>query len=196
MLVSDASTSPKKRTSLPAGIRNCDGVPQLCDVNSDKCFPKICHGSSSCDEDRLGPPEQPPEAQCRGATSPAEADIRSYNQADLLTKEVAKVDLDKGTAGITDAYDATAFPDNSETVAHSGRPYYHDVNTVLLAFGSCWPHETFYVVEHLLGPELLRHFRLLGSACGRIDPAACQFGDLDSGGVNAAAQLRVPARFR
>lgn len=28
-------------------------------VDSDTCFPIICHGSSSCDEDRLGPPEQP-----------------------------------------------------------------------------------------------------------------------------------------
>lgn len=45
--------------SLPAGIGNRDGVPQLRDIDSDKCFPIICHGSSSCDEDRLGPSEQP-----------------------------------------------------------------------------------------------------------------------------------------
>ncbi|MCA0022881.1 MULTISPECIES: hypothetical protein, partial [unclassified Mesorhizobium] len=51
--------------SLPAGFRNRDGVPQLSDIDSDKCFPIICHGSSSCDEDRLGPPEQPSDAQCR-----------------------------------------------------------------------------------------------------------------------------------
>lgn len=55
------------RLSLPAGIRNCDGVPQLCNIDSDKCFPIICHGSSSCDEDRLGPPEQPSDAQCRAS---------------------------------------------------------------------------------------------------------------------------------
>jgi hypothetical protein len=53
--------------SLPAGIRNRDGVPQLRDIDSDKCFPIICHGSSSCDEDRLGPPEQPWDVQCRAS---------------------------------------------------------------------------------------------------------------------------------
>lgn len=51
--------------SLPAGIRNRDGVLRLCDIDSDKRFPIICHGSSSCGEDRIGPPEQPSDAQCK-----------------------------------------------------------------------------------------------------------------------------------
>jgi hypothetical protein len=53
--------------SLPASVRNRDGVPQLRDIDSDKCFPTICHGSSSCDEVRLGPTEQPSDAQCRAS---------------------------------------------------------------------------------------------------------------------------------
>jgi hypothetical protein len=60
MLDAAALTSPKKRTShfsVPPGIRNCDGVPQLRDIDSDKRFSIIRHGSSSCDEDRLGQSE-------------------------------------------------------------------------------------------------------------------------------------------
>ncbi|MGO6944756.1 hypothetical protein, partial [Rhizobium johnstonii] len=34
---------------------------------SDKSFSIICHGSSSCDEDRLGLSEQPSENQCRAS---------------------------------------------------------------------------------------------------------------------------------
>jgi len=52
---------------LPAGVRNRNGVPQLCDIDSDKCFLMICHGSSSCGEDRLGSPEQPSDAQSRAS---------------------------------------------------------------------------------------------------------------------------------
>ncbi|UVK48068.1 hypothetical protein BPNPMPFG_007694 (plasmid) [Mesorhizobium sp. AR07] len=43
--------------SFPAGVRNRHGIPLLRNIDSDKCFPIICHGSSSCDADRLGPPE-------------------------------------------------------------------------------------------------------------------------------------------
>jgi hypothetical protein len=53
--------------SLPACLRNRNGISQLGDIDSDKCFPIIRHGSSSCDEDRLGPPEQPSDAQCRAS---------------------------------------------------------------------------------------------------------------------------------
>ena len=56
--------------SLPAGIRNRDGVPQLRDIDSDKCFSIILHGSSSCGEDRLGQSEQPSDAQCRASHLP------------------------------------------------------------------------------------------------------------------------------
>jgi hypothetical protein len=53
--------------SFPACVRNRDGISQLRHIDSDKRFPLICHGSSSCDEDRLGPPEQPSDAQCRAS---------------------------------------------------------------------------------------------------------------------------------
>lgn len=56
-LIRGVELAEEANFSLPPGIRNRDGVPQLCDIDSDKCFPIICHGSSSCDEDRLGPPE-------------------------------------------------------------------------------------------------------------------------------------------
>jgi hypothetical protein len=49
------------------GVRNRDGVPQLRDIESDKGFPIIRHGSSSCDEDRLGQSEQPSDAQSRAS---------------------------------------------------------------------------------------------------------------------------------
>ena len=41
--------------------------PQLRDINSDKGFSIVRHGSSSCDEDRLGQSEQPSDAQCRAS---------------------------------------------------------------------------------------------------------------------------------
>ncbi len=52
---------------VPACLCNREGISQLGHIDSDKCFPIICHGSSSCDEDRLGPPEQPSDAQCRAS---------------------------------------------------------------------------------------------------------------------------------
>src|ERR1700685_2989805 len=45
--------------SFPAGVRNCNRVPQRRHIDSDQAFPIICHGSSSCDEDRLDSSEQP-----------------------------------------------------------------------------------------------------------------------------------------
>ncbi|MGY4183135.1 transposase [Bradyrhizobium sp. USDA 4518] len=67
--------------SFPACFRNRDGVFQLCDVDSDKCFPIVCHGSSSCDEDRLGTcPSNPRTRSVGRATSPGEADIRPYRR--------------------------------------------------------------------------------------------------------------------
>ncbi|MCW2113937.1 hypothetical protein M2210_005871 [Bradyrhizobium elkanii] len=58
MAVADASTSPMKRTSPSRPVSAIAmGVFQLRDVDSDKCFPIICHGSSCRDEGRLGTPE-------------------------------------------------------------------------------------------------------------------------------------------
>lgn len=53
--------------SLSARVRNRDGVPQLGGIDTGKCFPISCHGSSCCDEDRPGPPEQHSHAQCRAS---------------------------------------------------------------------------------------------------------------------------------
>ena len=64
--------------SVPARVRNCNGVPQLRDIDSDKGFSIVRHGSSSCDEDRLGQSEQPSDAQCRASHLTLRADIRSY----------------------------------------------------------------------------------------------------------------------
>lgn len=47
----------KANLSFSACFRDRDSVFQLRDVDSDKCFPIICRGSSSCDEDQLGTPE-------------------------------------------------------------------------------------------------------------------------------------------
>ena len=40
--------------SVPARFGNSKRILQLGDIDSDKSFSIICHGSSSCDEDRLG----------------------------------------------------------------------------------------------------------------------------------------------
>ncbi len=53
--------------SVPARFGNSNRILQLGDIDSDKSFSIICHGSSSCDEDRLGPSEQPSEDQCRAS---------------------------------------------------------------------------------------------------------------------------------
>ncbi len=44
--------------SVPARFDNSNRILRLGDIDSDKSFSIICHGSSSCDEDRLGPSEQ------------------------------------------------------------------------------------------------------------------------------------------
>lgn len=45
--------------------RNC--VPRLCHIDADENFCRMLHGSSSCDEDRLGLSEQPSPPQCRAS---------------------------------------------------------------------------------------------------------------------------------
>ncbi|MGY3034032.1 hypothetical protein ACVIIV_003202 [Bradyrhizobium sp. USDA 4354] len=62
-----------------ARFRDRIGVFQLCDVNSNKYFPIICLGSSSCDENRLGTPSNPRTRSVGRAISPEGADIRSYD---------------------------------------------------------------------------------------------------------------------
>ena len=59
--------SEEANFSLTARIGNRDGVSQFGNIDSDKCFSIICHGSSSCDEDRLSPSEQPSNVQCRAS---------------------------------------------------------------------------------------------------------------------------------
>jgi hypothetical protein len=56
------------------------GVPRLRDIDPDKNFATMLHGSSSCGEDRLGHSEQPSKAQCR-ASHLGSADIRSHDAA-------------------------------------------------------------------------------------------------------------------
>jgi hypothetical protein len=51
--------------TTPLTISNRDGIAHLRNIDPYKPFGIIRHGSSSCDEDRLGPPEQPSDAQCR-----------------------------------------------------------------------------------------------------------------------------------
>lgn len=80
MLVADASPSPKKRTSPPDPaiaflLRNID---------SDKCFSKVCHSSSSFDEDRLGPSEQSSDAQWSSRLT----DRGGHADSDLLCDKV------------------------------------------------------------------------------------------------------------
>jgi hypothetical protein len=53
--------------SVPASFSNSNRILQLGDIDSNKSFSIICHGSSSCDEDRLGLSEQPSEDQCRAS---------------------------------------------------------------------------------------------------------------------------------
>ncbi len=59
--------TPKADLSLPAGFSDSDRVLQFGDIDSYESFSIICHGSSSCDEDRLGLSEQPSEDQCRAS---------------------------------------------------------------------------------------------------------------------------------
>ncbi|ESX11681.1 hypothetical protein X767_31415 [Mesorhizobium sp. LSJC264A00] len=40
-LIRGVDLADEANFSLPAGIRNRDGVPKLCDIDSDKCFPII-----------------------------------------------------------------------------------------------------------------------------------------------------------
>lgn len=51
--------------SVPPRFSNSNRILQLGDIDFDKSFSTICHGSSSCDEDRLGLSEQPSEDQCK-----------------------------------------------------------------------------------------------------------------------------------
>jgi hypothetical protein len=48
-------------------IRDSHGVTRLRNIDPDKNFCRMFHGSSSCDEDRLGPPEQPSLEQSRAS---------------------------------------------------------------------------------------------------------------------------------
>jgi hypothetical protein len=59
--------TPKANLSLPAGFSDSNRILQFGDVDSNKSFSIISHGSSSCDEDRLGLSEQPSEDQCRAS---------------------------------------------------------------------------------------------------------------------------------
>lgn len=53
--------------SVPTKFGDSNRVLQLGDIDSDESFPIICPGSSSCDEERLGPSEQPSDDQCRAS---------------------------------------------------------------------------------------------------------------------------------
>lgn len=45
-------------------ISNCEGVARLGNINPSEKLCRMIRGSSSCDEDRLGVPEQPSDVQC------------------------------------------------------------------------------------------------------------------------------------
>lgn len=53
--------------SVPARFSNRNRILQLGNIDSDKSFSLIWHGSSSCREDRLGLSEQPSEDQRRAS---------------------------------------------------------------------------------------------------------------------------------
>jgi hypothetical protein len=53
--------------SVSSRFGNSNRILQFGNIDSDKSFSIICHGSSSCDEDRLGLSEQPSEDQCRAS---------------------------------------------------------------------------------------------------------------------------------
>lgn len=79
MLVSDASTSPPKANlTIPASFGNSNRVLQLGNIDSDKSLFIVCHGSSSCDEDRSARPSNPRKTSVGRTTSGAKTDIRSY----------------------------------------------------------------------------------------------------------------------
>lgn len=67
VLIRGIDLADEANRSLPAGFRDRDGVTQLDDMDSDKCFSRNWHGSSSCSEERLGPSEQPSDAKCRAS---------------------------------------------------------------------------------------------------------------------------------
>ena len=56
-----------KETNLVTAftVRNCNGIARLGNVDSNKNLAILLHGSSSCDEDRFGPSEQPSPEQRR-----------------------------------------------------------------------------------------------------------------------------------
>jgi hypothetical protein len=64
-----AAVAVAKKAHLAAAltIRNRDGIAYLRDIDSHENIGNIPHGSSSCDEDRLGLPEQPSDRQCRAS---------------------------------------------------------------------------------------------------------------------------------
>src|SRR5215217_5062788 len=53
--------------TAPFAISNCNGIARFGDIDSDENFRRLSHGSSSCGEDRLGPPEYPSDAQSRAS---------------------------------------------------------------------------------------------------------------------------------
>lgn len=57
--------TPEAALSLPAGFSDSNSILQFGDIDSNKSFFILYHGSSSCDEDRLGLSEQPSDDQCR-----------------------------------------------------------------------------------------------------------------------------------
>jgi hypothetical protein len=71
----------KAHFAAPPTVSNRDGIARLRYIDPYENFAIIHHGSPSCDEDRLGPPEQPSDAQCRASHLMPDADIRSYDCA-------------------------------------------------------------------------------------------------------------------
>ena len=63
----------------PLTVSNRDSVAHLRNIDPYKNFSIIRHGSSSCDEEQLGQPEQPSDTQCRASHLTPETDIRSYD---------------------------------------------------------------------------------------------------------------------
>lgn len=53
--------------AFPSGFSEGNRILQFGNIDSNKSFSIICHGSSSCEEDRLGLSEQPSEDHCRAS---------------------------------------------------------------------------------------------------------------------------------
>jgi hypothetical protein len=53
--------------TAPLTVGNRNGVARFCHIDPDENIYMLVHGSSSCDEDRLGHPEQPSETQYRAS---------------------------------------------------------------------------------------------------------------------------------